>query len=181
MASNRRKRFSGFFHSSNIGPGDSNLYAYENDEVDELIDEQASEMDPDRRTEIIHEIQEHLREDMPIVPLLVQERIMPYNQERFQNPVPIIEQGLGSFWNYLNIEPVGDDAHLRTTMAEDINALNPLDQTARGTARCSDWFTTGSFASLPTSNRSRGPHRTSRRSTTRGSKSPFARNDVSRR
>lgn len=124
--------FRGFFHSSNIGPGNSNLYAYDNPEVDDLIDEQAREMDPERRTEIIHEIQEHLREDLPIVPLLVQERIMPYNQSRFQNPVSILEQGLGSFWNYLEIEPTGDDAHLRTTMAEDINSMNPLDQTARG-------------------------------------------------
>jgi len=125
--------FRSFFHSDNIGPGQSNLYAYENSEVDDLIDEQARTTDPEARTELIHQIQQILREDMPVVPLLVQERVMPYNQDRFQNPVSILEQGIGSFWNYVNIEPVdGDGVTLRTSMAEDLSALNPLDQIARG-------------------------------------------------
>lgn len=124
--------FRSWFHSSNIGSGQSNLYGYSNSEVDDLIDQQSTETDPEARTELIHEIQQILREDMPIVPLLAQERVMPYNSERFQNPQPMLEAGLGSFWNYVNIEPVGDVSTIRTAMPESLNALNPLDQTARG-------------------------------------------------
>lgn len=124
--------FRSWFHSSNIGSGQSNLYGYENPEVDDLIDQQASETDPEARTELIHEIQQILREDMPIVPLLTEERVMPLNTDRFQNPQPMLETGLGSFWNYVNIEPVDDASQIRTAMPESLNALNPLDQTARG-------------------------------------------------
>ncbi|MCU4751429.1 ABC transporter substrate-binding protein [Halobacteria archaeon AArc-curdl1] len=124
--------FRRFFHSSNIGDGGSNMYGYENSEVDDLLAQQRGEMDPDARTEIIHDLQEILREDMPIVPLLIQERAMPFNSDKFQNPTVMLEDGIGCFWNFLNMEPTGDDAHLRTSMAEDLTTLNPLMLVNRG-------------------------------------------------
>lgn len=122
----------GFFHSENIGDGGSNMYAYRNQEVDDLLEEQRRELDPDARIELIHDIQRILREDMPVVPLLIQERVMPYNSDKFENPTVMLEDGMGCFWNFLNIEPTGDDKHLRTSMAEDLTTLNPLRLTNRG-------------------------------------------------
>jgi len=122
-----------FYYSEHIGDGGQNIYGYESEEVDELLNEQAAELDEERRTELIHELQEVLREDMPTAPNLIQERVMPYNADLFENPVTMPEDGLGGFWNFLQIEPTDEsDGHLRTTMAEDYRAINPLDQISRG-------------------------------------------------
>ena len=123
-----------FYFSEHIGEGGQNIHAYENPEVDELLEEQAAELDPERRTEFIHELQVILREDMPVTPNLIQERIMPYNTDLVQNPVTIPEDGLGAFWNFLEIEPTeeNDENQLRTTMAEDYRRINPMDQISRG-------------------------------------------------
>lgn len=123
-----------FYYSDHIGPGGQNIYAYENPEVDDLLDEQARELDEEARTELIHEVQAVLKEDLPTTPVLIQERMMPYNAEMLQNPTSMLEDGLGSFWNFLEIEPTdeNEDGQLRTAMAEDFRKINPLDQISRG-------------------------------------------------
>ncbi|MDZ5697427.1 ABC transporter substrate-binding protein [Chelativorans sp. M5D2P16] len=45
----------------------SNQFGYENPELDRMIDEAASELDPDRRAEMYHEIQRLAMEELPVI------------------------------------------------------------------------------------------------------------------
>ena len=65
------------YQSSNIKPGViwSNTQQYENPEVDRLIEEAGTETDAARRTELYHEMQAILNEDLPLYPLFA----VPYH------------------------------------------------------------------------------------------------------
>lgn len=54
---------SDFFHSD----GPSNRTRYSNPDLDAIIEEARTEMDPDRRAELYHEIQEVLAQDVPVI------------------------------------------------------------------------------------------------------------------
>lgn len=113
--------------SSQLAEGGGNMSGYEDEEYEEMFAEQRTTTDQDARRELVYEMEEKIIDEHPITPILVQNRQMVYNSDRYQNAVTQPEYGLGSFWNFLNIEPTsqGDDS-LVFTQVSDINTLNPL-------------------------------------------------------
>lgn len=65
-----------YYHSANIKKGVmfSNMGGYQNNEVDDLFDKAALEMDPQRRGEIYHQIQKTMVNDVPAIWLIDLER-----------------------------------------------------------------------------------------------------------
>jgi peptide/nickel transport system substrate-binding protein len=54
----------GLFHSSQIGEG-MNVVGYKNDEADQLMEEARAELDPNRRTDLFHQLHDVLARDQP--------------------------------------------------------------------------------------------------------------------
>lgn len=58
-------------------------HGYQNDRFDELADQQATTADRQQRLELVAEMQRILAEDVPIIPLLIAERIAFVDTEVF--------------------------------------------------------------------------------------------------
>jgi peptide/nickel transport system substrate-binding protein len=117
------------FHSDSTAEGGGNCSLFRSDEFDQLYEQQASAVDPAERQQIVYEIQEMLMEKQVITPVMVQNRKMPYNKERVQNPTTMLEYGLGSVYNFLSLEPAAgnDSDSLVFSVSEDLTTLNPLN------------------------------------------------------
>jgi peptide/nickel transport system substrate-binding protein len=117
------------FHSDSTAEGGGNCSLFRSDEFDRLYEEQAAAVNPAERQQIVYEIQEMLMEKQVITPVMVQNRKMPYNKERVQNPTSMLEYGLGSVYNFLSLEPAaGNDSNsLVFSVSEDLTTLNPLN------------------------------------------------------
>ncbi|RQG90366.1 hypothetical protein EA462_08640 [Natrarchaeobius halalkaliphilus] len=115
------------FHSSALAEGEVNISGYDNPDYDEMVDQQRGEIDLEARQNLVFEMQEQLMEEQIISPILVQNRIMAYNADRYQNAYSGPEEGLGRFWNALSIEPTDEgDESLVYSQVSDVNTLNPL-------------------------------------------------------
>lgn len=80
--------FQSLWHSSQrpeITPGGSNGEGYNNPEYDRLAEASAREMDPEKRRDIIFELQEIVAEDLPVLPKTTITRIQVYRTDRFKN------------------------------------------------------------------------------------------------
>jgi peptide/nickel transport system substrate-binding protein len=118
------------FSQSGLAEGGGNVSGYEDEEYQEMLADSRAAVDEDDRQEIVFEMQEKvINEDHAITPVMVQNRPMPLNIDRWQNAVSQPENGLESFWNFINIEPTdeNDDNQLRYGQAEDLSHLNPVN------------------------------------------------------
>ena len=75
---------------------------YQNSELDELLDEQRVEVDPEKRKSILFDIQEILAEDVPEIPLFNNYYLYAYNADRYDGWTfmfdhPVIEHAKLSF------------------------------------------------------------------------------------
>lgn len=120
----------GVFHSSQTDEGENNFVNYENDEYDEYAEKQRRVTDQDERREAVHKCQEIAMSEQPHTPIANRAEVMPYNSERFENPEPMMGEGLMSFWNLVGVEPKGDSTSLRLGYPSDVNNLNPLNSQA---------------------------------------------------
>jgi peptide/nickel transport system substrate-binding protein len=119
-----------FFSESALEEGGGNCSGYQDDEYEEMLAESRAAVDEDERQSIVYQMQEKvINEDHAITPVMVQNRPMPINTDRWQNAVSQPENGLESFWNFINIEPTenNDDNQLRYGQAEDLSHLNPVN------------------------------------------------------
>ena len=69
------------YHSDYIVAGGKNWYPYNNSEVDRLLEEQAKELDPEKRRELIWKIQEITMDELIYFPLYETARYYSYNTE----------------------------------------------------------------------------------------------------
>lgn len=77
--------------SSSVGSGAANNYmGYENETVDELLEEGIAAVTFEERYPIYQELQEVLHEDVPLVPL--------YSDNQFTVQVDYLEGGMNEFW-----------------------------------------------------------------------------------
>lgn len=119
-----------FFSESALEEGGGNCSGYQDDEYETMLADSRAAVDEDDRREIVFEMQEKvINEDHAITPVMVQNRPMPINTDRWQNAVSQPENGLESFWNFISIEPTddNDDNQLRYGQAEDLSHLNPVN------------------------------------------------------
>lgn len=117
----------GIFHSSQTDEGSYNFVNYTNEEYDEYAEQQRALYDPEERKEPVYKCQEIAMRDQPHTPIANKQQVMPYNSDRFQNPKPMMGEGLMSFWNLIGVEPKEGVSTLRLGYPSDVNNLNPLN------------------------------------------------------
>lgn len=94
-----------FFHSENAGPGGWNMSGYANPRFDRLADQSQRENDPQRRRQIVFQMQTILGEDLPYIPLYTPHLIEAVRTDRFQGWVPMLE-GIGNRWSFCRLRAV---------------------------------------------------------------------------
>jgi len=109
----------------NLAPGGGNTSNHWNPEYEDLLNEQAAAADEDERQELIYQCQEYLvEEETVLVPILVQQRSMPYVNDRVSNVRSFLEDGLAGITNMVNVETPDDE--LFTIQQEDLTTLDPM-------------------------------------------------------
>jgi peptide/nickel transport system substrate-binding protein len=73
------------FHSEAPASGHSSVHGYANPEFDALAERQLTLLDVDERTEVVHEMQRILAEDLPLLSVYVPDRILFYDPAVFTN------------------------------------------------------------------------------------------------
>ena len=89
------------FHSSTIGPNGNRSWL-KNDQIDELIDKGAVEMDQAKREAIYHELQDVIADEVPWIPLLQQ--INVYGMNKGLEGVNWYKRGGGYYCNAYVVE-----------------------------------------------------------------------------
>lgn len=119
------------FHCSGVETG-VNYQGYCSPEYDAVVEAQREEMDLERRRELVYEAQEILARDLPAIALYHIREIVTYNSDLFENPTPMMGQGLWNFWNLLSITPKTDLTFVRIGQVWDIDSTNPFAATGGG-------------------------------------------------
>lgn len=117
------------FHSRRTARGGLNFGFYRNETFDRLADVQRSEMDPERRRQLVREAQAHIVEDVPSIVLFHRDIIHAYNKQRFTGVKPILGNGIGFPYMplaYMDLAPLTRRRFIRITSIYDIASLNPF-------------------------------------------------------
>lgn len=114
------------FHSSNANAGGNNTTGFMNDEYDVLADAQREEMDPAARQALVHEAQEVLAKEAPLLTLYSRLLMHGYNNERFTNMTIMAGEGIFNEWMPVEAEPLTDDKWLRIGSQFDLDTVNPM-------------------------------------------------------
>jgi peptide/nickel transport system substrate-binding protein len=91
-----------FFHSSQDKPRGGNKAGYKNPEFDRIADESSRMMDPEKRRELIWEMQKIIMRDVPYVPLYNPSLIEAVRKDKFTGWVQMLE-GIGNFWSFCQV------------------------------------------------------------------------------
>ncbi|GAA0356089.1 ABC transporter substrate-binding protein [Bacillus horti] len=114
------------FHSSNAIAGGNNTTGFMNEAYDRIAEAQRSEMDPDRRQELIHDAQEMLASEAPLLTLYARALYHAYNNERFDNMVMMAGEGMYNEWTPMRATPLTDDKWLKVGSIFDLDTVNPV-------------------------------------------------------
>ncbi|TGG95335.1 ABC transporter substrate-binding protein [Natronospirillum operosum] len=116
--------------SRQAGLSGNNPGGYDNPDYDALLDEQSREFDVDRRQQLVREMQELYKPDMPLVVLFHRDEVVAYNHTTFDGFEPMAGEGLYSEWGPMEAVPQGDRQTLRIGGPQEPDNLNPLDSTS---------------------------------------------------
>jgi peptide/nickel transport system substrate-binding protein len=104
-----------------------NISGYENEEYDDLFDQQRAAYDENERAEIIQQMQEILREDLPELTYVWPKATLPINTGQFEiEPTEFIGARTTGTMTVLTAEPVGDTDTLVVGAQQEIAIPNPL-------------------------------------------------------
>ncbi|MCF8038102.1 MAG: ABC transporter substrate-binding protein [Desulfohalobiaceae bacterium] len=92
-----------FFHSRNDKSRGWNMSGYHNPEFDRLATKSVSAMDPDKRQELIHRMQEIVMRDLPYIPLYKPQEIEAANM-KFSGWEQMVG-GIGNLWSICQVKP----------------------------------------------------------------------------
>ena len=92
------------FHSNNDKPRGWNMSGYHNADFDDLADRSLSEMDPDKRKELVVAMQRKIAADLPYIPLYKPSVVEAARTDRFEGWVEMIE-GIGNIWSICQVKP----------------------------------------------------------------------------
>jgi peptide/nickel transport system substrate-binding protein len=95
-------------------------------EIDELAKGQQIEMDIEKRRQIVHTAQEKIFQNQSMAVLANVEMTNAYRSDRIKNVVPMMGEGIGSFWTDIKMEVVGGDGYVRTGATSPLKNLNPV-------------------------------------------------------
>ncbi|MCP5367156.1 MAG: twin-arginine translocation signal domain-containing protein [Hyphomicrobiales bacterium] len=113
-------------NSSNYKKGGYNWTGYKNAKVDELSAAQQSEMDVEKRRELVYQAQVLIDEDQANHVVVNPEMTNAYRSDRIDNLVPQMGEGIGSFWTDIAMTPKGGDGYVRTGATVALKNLNPV-------------------------------------------------------
>lgn len=117
------------FHSSQIQPGGWNSLEYSNPELDKLLEKQQTTLKKDKRRPYVYEAQEVIHENQPNNALVYPQMTNAYRSDKVENLVPMMGEGIGSFWTDLNIKSKRSDGYVRTGVTTPLKSLNPISIT----------------------------------------------------
>jgi len=120
------ERLPEMYHSDNTSPGDGNFAGYQNEDLDPKLTEQMQETDPDKRAEMIKEIQEVISRDAAYNPLVMFESSVLYDETQVSGWVDWLG-GYNSTINMTSIEVDNSSNELVGYWPETINNLNVLN------------------------------------------------------
>lgn len=104
-----------------------NISGYENEEYDDLFSQQRAAYDAEERAEIISQMQQILREDLPELTYLWPKATLPINTGQFDiEPTEFIGARTTGTMTVLTAEPVGDTNTLIVGAQQEIAIPNPL-------------------------------------------------------
>jgi peptide/nickel transport system substrate-binding protein len=107
----------------------TNWHHYSDPDYDRVVGAQRTEMDIETRREYVYEAQEILARDLPAISLYHVSEVHFYNNVLFEDPVPMLGQGLYNIWNLLDIKPRTNQRILNVGEVEQIDTANPFGET----------------------------------------------------
>ncbi|MCH8532033.1 MAG: ABC transporter substrate-binding protein [Saccharospirillum sp.] len=116
--------------SRQAGLGGNNPGGYENAEYDDLFDQQSMEFNNESRQQIVQQMQDMYKSDIPVVVLFHRDEVVAYNQDAFEGFQVMAGEGLYSEWGPMEAVPLGDRQTLRIGGPQEPDNLNPLDSTS---------------------------------------------------
>lgn len=93
-----------FFHSKNDKPGGWNMSGYHNPGFDRLAEASISEMDLEKRRELVYRMQEVIMADVPYIPLYNPSAIEAVAADRFSGWEQMVG-GIGNLWSICRVKP----------------------------------------------------------------------------
>ncbi len=95
-------------------------------EIDALAQAQQKEMDLNKRKEIVYKAQELIKQNQSMSVLANVQMTNAYRSDRIKNVVPMMGEGIGSFWTDINMEVVKGDGYVRTGINAPLKNMNPV-------------------------------------------------------
>jgi peptide/nickel transport system substrate-binding protein len=95
-------------------------------ELDRLVEAQQKEMDVNKRKEFVYKAQELIKHNQSMSVLAYMQMTNAYRSDRIKNVVPMMGEGIGSFWTDINMEVVQGDGYVRTGINAPLKNLNPV-------------------------------------------------------
>jgi peptide/nickel transport system substrate-binding protein len=105
-----------------------NYYFWEDEEYDEKVMAQREELDQDAREQLIKECQQIFHDRGPSTFLMYPDKTIPWNSERWEGVVELNGMGAVNMLTFANMEPTGDRTELNIAYDQELQALNPFDQ-----------------------------------------------------
>lgn len=118
--------FISMMHSTS---GNYNKWGYSNARVDALARSQQITMDPNKRREFVYEAQAEIFNDVATCPIVYPSMTNAYREDRLDGLVPMMGEGIGSFWSDMNVSTKNGDAYVRTGQTSALKNLNPVSAT----------------------------------------------------
>jgi ABC-type transport system substrate-binding protein len=94
-----------FFTAANDKPRGYNMSGYNNKKFDALASRTRTEMDPEARMRIVHEMQALLMADVPYIPLYLPDLLEAVRTDRFAGWVPMLD-GIANRWSFTQLKPI---------------------------------------------------------------------------
>ncbi len=109
--------------------GSYNKWGYDNPKINELADAQQVEMVAEKRQALVHEAQQVLFDDAARSPIVYPSMTNAYREDRLDGLVPMLGEGIGSFWTDINVSVKSGDGYVRTGQTSPLKNLNPVSAT----------------------------------------------------
>jgi len=113
-------------HSSGYKKGGWNWEGLNVPELDKLAEAQQMEMDVEKRKAIVYKAQELIKQNQSMSVLANVQMTNAYRSDRLKNVVPMMGEGIGSFWTDINMEVVEGDGYVRTGINSALKNMNPV-------------------------------------------------------
>ncbi|MFB6206342.1 MAG: ABC transporter substrate-binding protein [Haloglomus sp.] len=105
-----------------------NYYFWEDDTYDEKVMAQRKELDRNKRQQLVYDCQSIFHERGPSTFIMYPKKTIPWNSARWDGVVELNGMGAANMLTFSNMEPKGDRTELNIGYDDQLQALNPFDQ-----------------------------------------------------